>query len=340
MTEKAAPKRPDSCPRCGSENPNIYRTQRADGQWIYWESGKRTSQYSCSDPWHDTVATTSSCQPEYRKLLETVRWIAGQTDLFFAECSQAEEIVQRCKEALGVVTAEENQDDQTESSKMPVLRGERDSVSQQSPNVVVRDIPEGEIARVKKEENQDAGIHGRNSGGDVLGISGLGNSDGSVVNRRMGTGEVPATPSEHSVEIEENQDETRGNIQNGLSRGAEGHSRSEEGIRPSSVPPVSSGASDQGSEGNDSDDVAPPPTEAPQRPTHILGMEPEYVARQMVRTLFREGLPYIAQQEQCVVLMLEFNHWLVSTNETLQKLVLDKINTQLPQPILIEKDRP
>lgn len=34
----------------------------------------------------------------YRDVLE---WIAGQSDLFFAECVQAEEIVRRCKEALG-----------------------------------------------------------------------------------------------------------------------------------------------------------------------------------------------------------------------------------------------
>jgi len=34
----------------------------------------------------------------YREVLE---WIAGQSDLFFAECSQAEEIVARCRKALG-----------------------------------------------------------------------------------------------------------------------------------------------------------------------------------------------------------------------------------------------
>jgi hypothetical protein len=38
------------------------------------------------------------------------------------------------------------------------------------------------------EENQDEGIHGRASGGDAD-------------NRRMETGEVPAAPSEHSVEV-------------------------------------------------------------------------------------------------------------------------------------------
>lgn len=39
-------------------------------------------------------------EPKYEDLLETVRWISGQTDLFFAECSQAEEIVSRCRQAL------------------------------------------------------------------------------------------------------------------------------------------------------------------------------------------------------------------------------------------------
>ena len=33
----------------------------------------------------------------YREVLE---WIASQSNLFFAECSQAEEIVARCAEAL------------------------------------------------------------------------------------------------------------------------------------------------------------------------------------------------------------------------------------------------
>lgn len=32
---------------------------------------------------------------------ETIQWIAGQQNLFFAECSQAEEIILRCKKALG-----------------------------------------------------------------------------------------------------------------------------------------------------------------------------------------------------------------------------------------------
>lgn len=37
---------------------------------------------------------------EIRRLRGTLSWIAGQQNLFFAECSQAEEIVARCKEAL------------------------------------------------------------------------------------------------------------------------------------------------------------------------------------------------------------------------------------------------
>ena len=43
----------------------------------------------------------SRLQAERDDLHSVVQWIAGQTDLFFAECSQAEEIVWRCKEALG-----------------------------------------------------------------------------------------------------------------------------------------------------------------------------------------------------------------------------------------------
>lgn len=74
---------------------------------------------------------------------------------------------------------------------------------------------------------------------------------------------------------------------------------------------------------------------------HILGMEPENVARQMIRARLAhkpadtDGMTVA----DCLALMLEFNQWLVSTNETLQKLVLDKINTELPRPIIVAKRR-
>jgi hypothetical protein len=70
---------------------------------------------------------------------------------------------------------------------------------------------------------------------------------------------------------------------------------------------------------------------------HILGMDPHQVALQMVRN-------HLAQYSEgheigiadCIILMMEFNQWLVSTNETLQKLVLDKINTELPKPMILD----
>ena len=37
---------------------------------------------------------------EANRLRGVVEWVASQKDLFFAECSQAEEIVARCREAL------------------------------------------------------------------------------------------------------------------------------------------------------------------------------------------------------------------------------------------------
>jgi hypothetical protein len=191
MTDKAAPKRPDSCPRCGSENPNIYRTQRADGQWIYWESGKRTSQYSCSDLWHDTAAKTTPIH-------------------FKSGCCIGEKCSVCSEQAMHKVGEEKFPDD---------LRHWRHNLTayvccKHFKEIMGRCEPLlmpnfSEPAPLTAEENQDAGIHGRNSGGDVLGISSLGNSDGSGINRRMGTGEVPAAPSEHSVEIEENQDDGR-----------------------------------------------------------------------------------------------------------------------------------
>jgi len=70
---------------------------------------------------------------------------------------------------------------------------------------------------------------------------------------------------------------------------------------------------------------------------HILGMEPENVARQMIRNYLSLNTRKSVLPESCVSLMMEFNEWLVSTNETYQKLVLDKINTSLPSPMVIER---
>jgi len=40
---------------------------------------------------------------------QTVKWIASQQNLFFAECSQAEEIIARCKATLNPNTTKLNQ---------------------------------------------------------------------------------------------------------------------------------------------------------------------------------------------------------------------------------------
>ena len=68
--------------------PNIYENPFLQAAWEGWQ------------------AALSRHLLGYQKLLETVEWIASQQDLFFAECSQAEEIVERCKESLAVVRAE------------------------------------------------------------------------------------------------------------------------------------------------------------------------------------------------------------------------------------------
>ena len=39
------------------------------------------------------------------ELEEVVAWIASQQNLFFAECSQAEEIIVRCKKVMGKAEA-------------------------------------------------------------------------------------------------------------------------------------------------------------------------------------------------------------------------------------------
>lgn len=41
------------------------------------------------------------------ELLSCVKWASQQQNLFFAECSQAEEIIQRCQKALAAVTNQE-----------------------------------------------------------------------------------------------------------------------------------------------------------------------------------------------------------------------------------------
>jgi hypothetical protein len=68
---------------------------------------------------------------------------------------------------------------------------------------------------------------------------------------------------------------------------------------------------------------------------HILGMEPDSVARQIIRNYFSGCAPDRAiGVEDCLALMMEFNRHLVGLNESLQKLVLDKIGTELPVPFI------
>lgn len=77
-------------------------------------------------------------------------------------------------------------------------------------------------------------------------------------------------------------------------------------------------------------------------PRHILGMEPENVASQMIRNWYATQRAALAEEPQlmaqdCLTLMLQFNEWLVSTNEILQRLVLDHLNTALSNPIILER---
>jgi len=44
----------------------------------------------------------AEAREENTTMRETIEWIAGQSDLFFAECSQAEEIVRRCRATLNL----------------------------------------------------------------------------------------------------------------------------------------------------------------------------------------------------------------------------------------------
>ena len=44
----------------------------------------------------------NAAQAQVVMLRDVVQWIADQSDLFFAECSQAEEIIVRCRQALSI----------------------------------------------------------------------------------------------------------------------------------------------------------------------------------------------------------------------------------------------
>lgn len=75
---------------------------------------------------------------------------------------------------------------------------------------------------------------------------------------------------------------------------------------------------------------------SPQMGTHILGMEPDSVLRHIIRTYFASQKPDRAiGVKDIIAVAMEFNQWLVSTNETLQKLALDNINITLPSPIIV-----
>jgi hypothetical protein len=78
-----------------------------------------------------------------------------------------------------------------------------------------------------------------------------------------------------------------------------------------------------------------PPWPKPEK-KHILGMEPEHVCDQMLRNHFSGTRLYAAVTlADCRTLMMQFNAWLIETNETLQKLVLDSLDTALPAPMLL-----
>ncbi len=49
-------------------------------------------------PWADPDRDAAMLARQFLRAVEVIQWIASQQDLFFAECSQAEEIVSRCKQ--------------------------------------------------------------------------------------------------------------------------------------------------------------------------------------------------------------------------------------------------
>lgn len=68
---------------------------------------------------------------------------------------------------------------------------------------------------------------------------------------------------------------------------------------------------------------------------HILGMEPESVLKQVIRAHFAgQGRERAISVDDIVAVAMEFNKWLVDTNAILQKLTMERVNTELPAPIL------
>ena|SRR6185312_299865 len=75
---------------------------------IMLEMGMKTGMNALSIQEHMDMARRlyEMCvarEQELEKYRSTVAWIASQQNLFFAECSQAEEIIARCKECLGAL---------------------------------------------------------------------------------------------------------------------------------------------------------------------------------------------------------------------------------------------
>lgn len=72
--------------------------------FIYWQK-KYGEQFTALEASRQLNAMREADLAKLREerdaFKEVVRWIAGQENLFFAECSQAEEIIARCKEAVG-----------------------------------------------------------------------------------------------------------------------------------------------------------------------------------------------------------------------------------------------
>jgi len=71
---------------------------------------------------------------EIRRLRETLAWIAGQQNLFFAECSQAEGIIARTKEALAP-NAEDTATASMEQPKTPKAARSMEQLAQISKEV-------------------------------------------------------------------------------------------------------------------------------------------------------------------------------------------------------------
>jgi len=70
----------------------------------------------------------------------------------------------------------------------------------------------------------------------------------------------------------------------------------------------------------------------------IVCLDPEAAAKRMMLAHFAGKIPQTISPADALALMLEFNQWLVDTTAILQRVLMEKLNTELPHPVIVRKE--